>query len=199
MSDAAVAVPAPKATPKKVKTAKAKPAKTSSHPSYQDMIKKAVETLKERNGSSRQAIQKYIQATFKTCDDKVSQAHLKLALKRGVESGFLKRVKGTGASGSFRLNAITKPAAVKKPAVKKAAAAKPKVAGEKKVKAAKPKSVKAKTAVKPKKTVAEKKATAKPKVAKKPKTPKKAAKPTAKKAATPKAKKPAAKKVPAKK
>ncbi|XP_003747110.1 histone H1-delta [Galendromus occidentalis] len=198
MSDAAVAV-APKATPKKVKAVKAKPAKTSSHPSYQDMIKEAIETLKERNGSSRQAIQKYLQAHFKTCDDKVSQARLKLALKRGADNGALKRVKGAGASGSFRINVDAKKPVVKKPKAKAATAAKPKAAGVKKVKAAKPKSVKAKTAVKPKKTVAEKKATAKPKVAKKPATPKKVAKPAVKKAATPKAKKPAAKKAVAKK
>lgn len=192
-------------TPKKSKASKPKSAnKVSAHPSYQDMIKNAVEALKERNGSSRQAIQKYIQSTFKTCDDKVSQAHLKMALKRGVELGLLKRVKGTGASGSFRMaQKVAKPvkpkvakkpvakktAAAVKPAVKKAAAPKPKTSAVKpKTSAAKPK----------KKAVAEKKAS-KPKVAKKPKTPKKAVKPAAKKPATPKAKKPAAKKAPAKK
>lgn len=199
--DAVVPAAAP-ATPKKVKAVKPKaPKKVSTHPSYQDMIKKAVETLKDRGGSSRQAIQKYIQATFKTCDDKVSQAHLKIALKRGVETGLLKRVKGTGASGSFRLaQKVTKPVqpkVVKKPKVaKKPQAAKP--AGEKKT--VKPKTVKAKvpSKLKPKKAVAEKKAS-KPKMAKKPKTPKKALKPAAKKAVTPKVKKSVAKKAPAKK
>lgn len=194
------------ATPKKVKAASKPKAvkKVASHPSYQDMIKKAVESLKERNGSSRQAIQKYIQSTFKTCDDKLSQAHLKLALKRGVEGGLLKRVKGTGASGSFRMaQAVAKPVkkpAVKKPAVKKTTAAKPaakKAPVKPKTAAAKAKPA-AKAAAKPKKVVAEKKAS-KPKVAKKPKTPKKAVKPVAKKAVTPKAKKPAAKKAPVKK
>lgn len=206
MSDAVAApaaAPAKVATPKKAKATKPKaPKKASTHPSYQEMVKKAIETLKERGGSSRQAIQKYIMANFKTCDDKKGQAQLRLALKRGVAAGVLQQAKGTGAAGSFRLGekakAVAKPKAVKKKVAKKPAgekkvkkATKPKT--PKKAKAAadgKPKTPKVKAAKKPKKPAAEKKAS-KPKVAKKPKTPKKAgaAKPKA-----PKAKKPAAKK-----
>lgn len=66
-------------------------------------------------------------------------AHLRLALKRGVTKNELKQVKGTGASGSFRLGE-KKVAAAAKP--KKVAAKKPKA--EKKTKVAveaKPKKV----------------------------------------------------------
>jgi len=54
----AVAVAAPK--PKKV----VKSAAGSAHPPYLEMVTQAVIALKERNGSSRQAILKYILANF---------------------------------------------------------------------------------------------------------------------------------------
>ena len=49
-------------------------------------------------------------------------AHLRIALKRGVASGVFKQVKGVGASGSFKLGdkaKSPKKKAVKKPKTKK--------------------------------------------------------------------------------
>merc|ERR1712018_588021 len=89
----------------------AKPKKPANHPKYSDMIKAAITSLKERGGSSRQAILKYISANYKVGDNAAS--HLKLALRAGVKNGSLAQSKGTGASGSFKLGA-------KKPAPKKA-------------------------------------------------------------------------------
>lgn len=194
------------ATPTPAKKKVTKPKVPAAHPKYVDMIRAALESLKERGGSSRQAILKYIMANYKVGNDVNSiNAHLKMALKNGVKKGALKQAKGTGASGSFKLG--DKPKTEKKPKAKKvakpkaakpkkAAAAKPKkAAGEKKTaekkkkspkKAAGPKKVKT-----PKKKAAAKspkKAAAKPK---KVKTPKKAA---AKKAKTPKKAAAAAKK-----
>ena len=151
------------------KAKKSAPKKPADHPKYSEMIAAAIAALKERTGSSRQAIVKYIAANYKVGEN--AGTHVKLALKRGVASGALKQVKGAGASGSFKNVEKAKPKA-KKPAAKKPAA----------------KKVKKPAAKKP----AAKKAT--PKKAKKPAakkaTPKKAKKPAAKKAA----KKPAAKK-----
>ena len=59
MTDSAPAVAAPKA--KKV----SKPKVPAAHPAYKEMIQAAVSALKERGGSSRQAILKYILATYK--------------------------------------------------------------------------------------------------------------------------------------
>ena len=160
---------------KKAEKKKAAPKKPADHPKYSDMIAAAITALKERTGSSRQAIVKYISANYKVGDS--AGTHVKLALKRGVASGALKQVKGAGASGSFKNAEKPKPAKAKKPAAKKPAA--------KKVK---------KPAAAAKKPAAKKT----PKKAKKPaakKTPKKAKKPAAKKPA----KKPAAKKSAAKK
>jgi len=202
MSAEVASAPAtPKAAPK-AKASKPKVAKkAASHPSYNDMIKKAITALKERNGSSRQAIQKYIMANYNVGkEEKSISAHMRMGLKRGVVSGALKQVKGTGASGSFRVaekGGDKKPKVAKKPAAKKPAAKKP--AGEKKAaKPKKPKAAKKPAAAKKPKTPKKAKAPKKVSV-KKPKSPK-AKKPAAKKAAkSPKAKKPAAKKAAAKK
>ncbi|KAL7635448.1 UNVERIFIED_CONTAM: hypothetical protein RMT77_014517 [Armadillidium vulgare] len=171
----APAAPVAKATKKapKDKKPKAKKTPTSTHPKYTTMIAEAIGALKERTGSSRHAIVKYIVANYKI-DEKTANSRVKLALRREVQSGSLKQVKGVGASGSFRLA--------------KADDSKPKKSPAKKAK--KP------AAKKPTKKTAEKK-TPKKKAAKSPakksKTPKKSPKkPTTKKAAKPK--KPVAKK-----
>ena len=85
------------AKPAKKKAAAKKPA---DHPKYSEMIAAAIGALKERSGSSRQAILKYVSANYKVSDG--AGTHVKLALKRGVAGGALKQVKGTGASGSFK-------------------------------------------------------------------------------------------------
>ena len=135
--------------------------------------------VQERGGSSRQAILKYIIKHYNVGhDERIVNAHLKLALRAGVKNGSLKQSKGTGASGSFRIG--EKATAEKKPkAAKKAKAKKPKAAGAKKAKKAgaakakKPKVKKAKVAKKPAAAKAKKPKTAKPK---KPKAAKKTAK-----------------------
>ena len=153
--------------------APAKPKKPGAHPKYSEMIAKAIAALKEGGSSSRQAnILKYIMANFIVGKDaKTVNVHLKLALRAGVKNKSLKQSKGTGASGSFKIGEVHKPA--RKKAAKKAV----------KTKAAKPK--KAKTPKKAKKPTGEKK-TADPK-AKKPAAKKTADKPAAKKPATKKA------------
>ena len=165
---------------------KAAPKKPAEHPKYSEMISAAIAALKDRTGSSRQAIVKYIKANYKVGENAESQS--KFALKRMVKAGDLMHTKGTGASGSFKL--------VKKPVEKKPVAKKP---------AAKPKKAAKKPVAKnTKKPAAAKKPTKAKKASKSPKkaeTPKKAAKSPAKKAAAKKvaAKKPAAKKPASKK
>ena len=105
-----------KATPKK-----AAPKKAAEHPTYAVMISAAIVSLKDRKGSSKQAIEKYVCANYKVGPK--YNGPLKMALRKGVESGALNQVKGTGASGSFKIAKVEKPKA--KPAVKKPAAKKP--------------------------------------------------------------------------
>ncbi|KAK7089063.1 hypothetical protein V1264_024920 [Littorina saxatilis] len=125
MSDVAAAAPA-KSPAKKAAKARTQ-AKPADHPKYIAMIAAAVGALKERGGSSGQAILKYIMANYKVGNE-VINARVKTGLKAGVKAGTLKQVKGTGAAGSFRLGekkvAAKKPAKAKKPQVVKKPAAK---------------------------------------------------------------------------
>ena len=92
------------------------------------MIAIAVTALKERNGSSRQAILKYILANFKPGDPAKAQGHVRIALRKMIAA---KKIVAGGAagkkgSGCFKLPApvkAEKPAkkTVKKPVDKKAA------------------------------------------------------------------------------
>ena len=169
----------------------AAPKKPAEHPPYLEMIKAAIAALKERNGSSRQAIEKYIKANYKVGE---VGSHLKMALKRGATSGKLIHTKGVGASGSFKVAKEEKKE--KKPAKKPAA--KPKKPAAKPKKPAAKKATKKPAAKKAAKKPAAKKTAAKKPAAKKPAAKKTAAKKPANKAAkkSPKksAKKPAAKK-----
>ena len=159
---------------------KAAPKKPADHPKYIEMITAAITALKDRTGSSRQAIVKYIKANYKVGDN--ADVHVKMALKRGVASGALTQPKGTGASGSFKVVKKTEPKkkpAAKKPAAKKPAAKKP---AAKKSGTPKKKTATKKSTPKKKKPAAKKASSAK-------KTKKPAKKPAAKKPAAKKAKK----------
>lgn len=110
---------------------KVKPAIT--HPKYIDMIESAVKALAEKNGSSRQAINKYIVKEYNLTDNKHHNAMLKQALQRGSgPNGTLLHNKGKGAAGSFKIKAtpakpvkqVKKKAPAKKSAQKKAGVSK---------------------------------------------------------------------------
>ena len=94
------------ATPTSKKMTKAK---KPTHPPFIAMVIAAVESLKERKGSSRHAILKYIMENYSLEDEKRTNVSLKLALKKGVSSGVLTQVKGAGASGSFKVFKEEKP------------------------------------------------------------------------------------------
>ncbi|CAL4202713.1 unnamed protein product, partial [Meganyctiphanes norvegica] len=159
------------AAAKKVVKAK-KPAAKPLHPPFAVMIAGAIKALKERGGSSRTAILKYILANNKIANADKAKVSAKLAIRKMLAAKKLVPVKG-----SFKL-AKEEPKPKKAKKVKKPAAKKVK-------KAKKPSAKKAvkKTAVKAKKPAK--------KAAKKPVAKKAAKKPAAKKVA----KKPAAKKV----
>ena len=164
-----------------------KPAKPKAHPPTRDMVRTAIANMKDRKGSSLQAIKNYIAGNYRV--DMVKMApFIRRSIRAGVKSGAIKQTKGTGAAGRFRLGAAPKKVAKKRKAAKKAK--KPKK------KAKKVKKSKAKKATKKPKVKKAKKAAAKPKAEKKPKV-KKAAKPKVAKPKKVKAKavkKPAAKK-----
>lgn len=135
---------APAAAPvaKKSKTA-AKPKKTktsSSHPKVSQMVNSAIASLKERGGSSLQAIKKHIASTHNVDAEKLSP-FIKKYLKNAVASGTLVQTKGKGANGSFRMNTTS---GKSNPAKKSPDVKKPKTGGAQKPakKSPKPKAAK---------------------------------------------------------
>ncbi|CAL5866544.1 uncharacterized protein PFLUO_LOCUS753 [Penicillium psychrofluorescens] len=105
--------------PPKKATGASKKAAPTAHSSYRDMIKDAIVNLKERNGSSRQAIKKYVTANNKlnVASQATFDAQFNKAIKAGVEKGEFTQPKGP--SGPVKLakkEAAAKPAA--KPAAK---------------------------------------------------------------------------------
>merc|ERR1712070_624473 len=89
--------------PPKKATTTTKKAAAPAHASYQDMIKEAILALKERNGSSRQAIKKYVHANNKLdgISDKAFTTQLNRAIASGSEKGVFSRPKGP--SGPVKL------------------------------------------------------------------------------------------------
>lgn len=112
MSDAVVSnaaapsAPAQAGTPKKQAASK-KPRVKPAHPRTSDMVNAAVKNLKERGGSSLQAIKKYISANYKVDAEKLAP-FIKKYLKSAVTTGALVQTKGKGASGSFKLSTAEK-------------------------------------------------------------------------------------------
>ncbi|KAE9419101.1 hypothetical protein Angca_002274, partial [Angiostrongylus cantonensis] len=167
------------ASMKKTKATKPKGEKKArtapTHPVYGAMIKSAIKELKDRKGASKQAILKFIVQKYEVGDnERQINARLRVALKRGVQSGLLTQASGTGAAGRFRLAEKSGHEATtevpRKPKVKSKAKPKESVTAMKKEKsssspkkAAKPK---AKSAKSPQK-ITMKKAAAKSKAPKK--------------------------------
>ena len=175
-------------TPKKTAVKAKKPVKKAEHPPVASMVDAAITSLKDRKGSSLAAIKKYIAANYKVDIAKLAP-FVRRYLKKAVADGKLNQVKGSGASGSFKLAKVVAEKKEKKPAAKKPAAKKP---AAKKPAAKKPTTKKtpkkaAKKATTPKKEKkAKKPASSKPKKPKAKtatKSPKKTTKPKAKKAA----------------
>ncbi|XP_020822453.1 histone H1.5-like [Phascolarctos cinereus] len=176
--------------PAHVEKAQAKKTKTGSRPKavgppVSELITNAVAASTERNGVSLAALKKVLAAGG--YDVEKNNSRIKLGLRSLVSKGTLVQTKGTGASGSFRLNkkaspGETKNKAKKSPSVKdkKPAAKKPKKSGSLTAKSVKtPKKAKKPAAVGGKKTAKNPKTkAAKPK--KVVKSPAKAVKPKAK-------------------
>lgn len=169
------------ATATQKKTERSKP----TGPSTLDLVVKAITQLKEPRGSSVSAVKKTLASMG--VDTVKKNNFINSALKRGVATGVLKQVKGTGASGTFKLDTAkalaTQKAKVQKEKTKARKAAASEKAKTKKA-ASKAKKATQKKGKKPAKKVVKKSGTkkaSKPKKAVKPK--KKAAKKPVKKVA----------------
>jgi len=161
--------------PKKATAATTKKASApAEHAPYKDMIKEAILQLKERNGSSRQAIKKYVLNNNKGIKESNFDTQFNAAIKRGVNSGEFHQPKGPSGPVKLQKKEAAKPSAkttkvvsekvTKKAAPKKAAAPKKtttKAAAKPKAAATKAKSTTA-NSKKPRKTTAVPEKTAAP-------------------------------------
>merc|ERR1711906_37985 len=127
----------------------------SSHPPYAKMIVTAIVALKDRTGSSLQAIKKAIGAAYPALSPASVSKATTASLKKMVAAGTVNQTKGSYKLSAKTKDAAKKPVAKKKPAAKKTAA--------KKTAAKKKPAAKKSTAKKP----AAKKSTAKKPAAKK--------------------------------
>uniref|UniRef100_A0A665W5U8 Histone H1 n=1 Tax=Echeneis naucrates TaxID=173247 RepID=A0A665W5U8_ECHNA len=93
--------PAAAAAPPKAAKKKAPKAKKPG-PSLGELIVKVVAASKERNGVSLAALKKALAAEGYDVDK--NKARVKTAIKGLVAKGTLVQTKGTGASGSFKIN-----------------------------------------------------------------------------------------------
>ena len=89
---------------------------TPTHPKTSEMVLAAVTALKDRKGTSLSAIKKYVSSEYKV-DTERTAIFIRRYLKKAVTDGVLVQVKGSGATGSFKLPS----AETKKPAKAKAA------------------------------------------------------------------------------
>merc|ERR1711914_27111 len=138
------------AAPKPVKSA-VKTKRIVSHPPYPAMIIEAIQTMKDRNGSSRPAILKFIVANNKV-DANLAQGRVRQFIKKLVDAKKIvpgSSVPGRKGSGCFKVTAAEKKPVmkkVKKPVVKKAP--KKKIAAIKKKSSAQKKTAPKKSAAK---------------------------------------------------
>ena len=140
------AAPKTKAAPPKV--AAPKVSKTAaSKETYFDMVAAAITSMKDRRGSSRQAIRKYILENYKVDSVKMT-VPLRLSLRNGLAKGKLCYARKSG-KGSRCYKLVPKEKEAKKPAMKKVKAAtdKKKVADKKKPAVKKVKAVEVTVAV----------------------------------------------------
>ncbi|OXV11967.1 hypothetical protein Egran_00272 [Elaphomyces granulatus] len=148
-----------------------KKATSSSHASYRDMIKDAILNLKERNGSSRQSIKKYVQANnqISVASQAAFDAQFNKAIKAGVEKGEFTQPKGPSGPVKLAKKEATKKEVTKKVTTKtkKATTKKPAPVVEKIEKIEKPAPAKpaTKKTTGPKKVSKPKANTAKPRKA----------------------------------
>ena len=76
----------------------------ADHITYKQMVVAAVSALRDRKGTSYQAIRSYIKENYPKAEENTSfSSHLRKAVTTATKSGALLQFTGTGANGSFKL------------------------------------------------------------------------------------------------
>ncbi|KAG7478453.1 hypothetical protein MATL_G00080800 [Megalops atlanticus] len=88
-----------------------------SQPKLDDILVEAIQASKERSGASAYAITKYITRKYASLELDRRKFLMRKALKRLVEKGIVKQLKGKGFSGSFAIGKLPPKPSVQKPVV----------------------------------------------------------------------------------
>ncbi|CAG8575665.1 16759_t:CDS:2 [Racocetra fulgida] len=83
---------------------------STKRPTYEEMIREAIIVLKDRKGSSRQAIKKYIANTYNIEDNVTLTQSFRRALNKGVEKGLFEFYSGPKVEKSPTVTKATKAA-----------------------------------------------------------------------------------------
>lgn len=145
-SDDEQVIPNVNGDPETPPTAVSRPSKAAAHPKYYDMLVEAIKALDEKKGASVIAIKHWIIQTYPELEQSRMKNLLRMAIKRGVDSGAIVRPKkseaiGAALTGRYKLGKPPKPA-------KKAVEKKKKVEKKKAAAVGKKKIVKSPTAKK---------------------------------------------------
>jgi histone H1/5 len=92
-----------KATGPKVKNARAGKKAMSDRPSYLTMVLEAISDLKDRRGSSKVAVQRFMTDKYRLDKSTTVNSRVRTAIRSAMTRGLLTQAKGIGASGSFKL------------------------------------------------------------------------------------------------
>ncbi|XP_035243854.1 heterochromatin protein 1-binding protein 3-like isoform X1 [Anguilla anguilla] len=87
------------------------------HAKLDHILLEAIRASKDRNGASINAVMKYITNKYVALDLDQRKFHLRKALKRLIDKGMVKQLKGKGFSGSFAIGKLPPRAASDKPVV----------------------------------------------------------------------------------
>ncbi|XP_036387082.1 heterochromatin protein 1-binding protein 3-like [Megalops cyprinoides] len=88
-----------------------------SQPKLDDILVEAIQASKERSGASAYAIMKYITRKYASLELDRRKFLIRKALKRLVEKGVVKQLKGKGFSGSFAIGKLPPKPSIEKPVV----------------------------------------------------------------------------------
>lgn len=114
-SDDEQVIPNVNGDPETPPTAVSRPSKAAAHPKYYDMLVEAIKALDEKKGASVIAIKHWIIQTYPELEQSRMKNLLRMAIKRGVDSGAIVRPKkseaiGAALTGRYKLGKPPKPA-----------------------------------------------------------------------------------------
>ncbi|TPX48490.1 hypothetical protein SeMB42_g02983 [Synchytrium endobioticum] len=84
----------------------------AEHPPFKKMVEEAIIALNERNGSSRQAVKKYVLANYTVKNDATTSSNINAAIRKGVGEGVFAQPKGSSGPIKLVMKETVRPSSV---------------------------------------------------------------------------------------